>query len=127
MTPGDKWMGASTEAIAEACLSQVRNLFPSARDLECTWQSVVKVGESLYREAPGMDANRPTQRTPIANFFMAGSYTYQDYIDSMEGATKSALLCADVVLEDTAKLAALRDERASSSSKASAAAAAATA
>jgi zeta-carotene desaturase len=87
----------------------VRDLFPSARELECEWHSVVKVGESLYREAPGMDKNRPTQRTPIPNFFMAGSYTYQDYIDSMEGATKSALLCADVVLEDTPALAAARD------------------
>eukprot|EP00611_Tribonema_gayanum_P000394 TRINITY_DN10268_c0_g1_i1.p1 TRINITY_DN10268_c0_g1~~TRINITY_DN10268_c0_g1_i1.p1 ORF type:complete len:629 (-),score=257.66 TRINITY_DN10268_c0_g1_i1:518-2326(-) len=112
MTPGDKWMGASTEAIAEACLEQVRNLFPSARELNCTWHSVVKVAESLYREAPGMDKNRPTQRTPLPNFYLAGSYTYQDYIDSMEGATKSALLCADVVLEDTPKLAVLRDEMA---------------
>ena len=56
-----------------------------------------------------MDRNRPSQRTQIPNFFMAGSYTYQDYIDSMEGATKSALLCADVVLEDTPSLVALRD------------------
>lgn len=29
----------------------------------------------------------------------------QDYIDSMEGATKSALLCADRILEDTPALA----------------------
>lgn len=35
----------------------------------------------------------------------------QDYIDSMEGATKSALLCADRVLEDTPALAKAAKER----------------
>ncbi|CAM9332312.1 unnamed protein product [Discosporangium mesarthrocarpum] len=111
MTPGDKWMPKSTDEIAQACLSQVLDLFPSARELNCTWSHVVKLGESLYREGPGLDQFRPTQRTPIPNFYMAGSYTYQascDYIDSMEGATKSAILCADRVLEDTPALAASR-------------------
>lgn len=56
---------------------QVLELFPSARELNCTWTNVVKVAESLYREGPGLDQYRPDQRTPIPNFFMAGSYTYQ--------------------------------------------------
>jgi hypothetical protein len=30
----------------------------------------------------------------VPNLFLAGSYTFQDYIDSMEGATKSGLACA---------------------------------
>jgi zeta-carotene desaturase len=70
-------------------LKQVQDLFPSARDLNMTWYSVVKLAQSLYREAPGMDPFRPDQATPIDNFFLAGSYTQQDYIDSMEGATIS--------------------------------------
>ena len=32
-------------------------------------------------QAPGMDPFRPDQRTPVPNFFLAGSYTKQDYID----------------------------------------------
>jgi hypothetical protein len=59
-----------------AC-AQVRQLFPSARDLKCTWHSIVKIGQSLYREAPGMDPYRPDQTTPVPNFFLAGSYTKQ--------------------------------------------------
>lgn len=99
LTPGDKWMPLSTEVIAKETLAQVRKLFPSSKDLECTWWNVVKLGKSLYKEAPGADVFRPGQVTSIPNFFLAGSYTYQDYIDSMEGATKSALLCADSILE----------------------------
>lgn len=101
LTPGDKWMPVSTEAIAMETIKQVKKLFPSAANLECTWWNVVKLGKSLYREGPGMDVNRPTQVTPVPNFFLAGSYTFQDYIDSMEGATKSGMLCADAILART--------------------------
>ena len=62
---------------------QVKRLFPSAKGLTNTWHSVVKIGQSLYREAPGMDVFRPDQVTPAEGFFLAGSYTKQDYIDSM--------------------------------------------
>jgi uncharacterized protein with NAD-binding domain and iron-sulfur cluster len=56
---------------------QVRLLFPSARGLKVEWHSIVKIGQSLYREAPGVDPFRPDQVTPIENFFLAGSYTKQ--------------------------------------------------
>lgn len=101
LTPGDKWMPVSTEAIAMETIKQVKKLFPSAANLNCTWWNVVKLGKSLYREGPGMDVNRPAQVTPVPNFFLAGSYTFQDYIDSMEGATKSGMLCADAILART--------------------------
>ena len=55
----------------------MRELFPSARDLKMTWHSVVKIQQSLYREAPGLDPFRPDQKTPVPNFFLAGSYTKQ--------------------------------------------------
>lgn len=35
----------------------------------------------------------------MPNFFMAGSYTAQDYIDSMEGATLSGRQAAYKILE----------------------------
>jgi zeta-carotene desaturase len=99
LTPGDPFIKQSNEAIAEHVLKQVHELFPSARNLHMTWYSVVKLAQSLYREAPGMDLYRPDQKTPIANFFLAGSYTKQDYIDSMEGATLSGRQAAKVILE----------------------------
>ena len=88
----------SEEQIVADCIAQLNDLFPSSKELKCTWSNVVKLGQSLYREKPGMDKFRPTQATPIPNFFLAGSYTYQDYIDSMEGATKSGLMVADEII-----------------------------
>lgn len=98
LTPGDPFIQASNEAIAQHALAQVRQLFPSARELNMTWHGAVKLAQSLYREAPGMEPYRPLQRTPVANFFLAGSYTQQDYIDSMEGATRSGRQAARAIL-----------------------------
>lgn len=98
LTPGDPFIKQSNEEIARHVLKQVHDLFPSSRELTMTWYSVVKLAQSLYREAPGMDPYRPNQVTPIANFFLAGSYTQQDYIDSMEGATISGKRAAMAVI-----------------------------
>ena len=98
LTPGDPFIKAKNEEIAQHVLNQVRDLFPSSRELNMTWYSVVKLAQSLYREAPGMDVYRPAQSTPVPNFFLAGSYTQQDYIDSMEGATISGRQAADAIL-----------------------------
>ncbi len=103
LTPGDPFIKESNEAIANHVLKQVHDLFPSSRELKMTWYSVVKLAQSLYREAPGMDPYRPPQQTPVANFFLAGSYTQQDYIDSMEGATISGRQAAKAILEFTSK------------------------
>ena len=104
LTPGDPFIRQNNEAIANHVLQQVQELFPSSRELNMTWYSVVKLAQSLYREAPGMDPYRPNQKTPISNFFLAGSYTQQDYIDSMEGATISGHQAAQAILENTSTM-----------------------
>jgi zeta-carotene desaturase len=105
LTPGDPWIAKKTEEIVSATDQQVRELFPSARDLSLVWSHVVKLAQSLYREAPGMEPFRPEQRTPVENFFLAGSYTRQDYIDSMEGATMSGRMAAAEILGQPVQLA----------------------
>ena len=105
LTPGDPWIPKSVSDIVAHTDAQVRKLFPSAQHLNLTWSNVVKLAQSLYREAPGMEPYRPDQRTPVSNFFLAGSYTRQDYIDSMEGATMSGHLAAAAILGRQAKLA----------------------
>jgi len=101
LTPGDPFIKMSNEDIAQHALKQIHDLFPSSRDLTMTWFNVVKLAQSLYREKTGMEPYRPAQKTPIPNFFLAGSYTAQDYIDSMEGATISGKQAAAAILEPT--------------------------
>lgn len=105
LTPGDPWIPKKNDEIVAHTDRQVRELFPSSRSLKLVWSNVVKLAQSLYREAPGMEPFRPDQRTPISNFFLAGSYTRQDYIDSMEGATMSGHLAAAAILGHPVSLA----------------------
>ena len=102
----------SEEQLVKDCIDQMHKLFPSSQKLNCTWSNVVKLGQSLYREKPGQDKFRPSQATSIPNFFLAGSYTYQDYIDSMEGATKSGIMAADEIIARADSLAALAKDKA---------------
>ena len=101
LTPGDPFIRMSNDEIAQHALKQIHDLFPSSRELTMTWFNVVKLAQSLYREKPDMEPYRPPQKTPIPNFFLAGSYTAQDYIDSMEGATISGKQAAAAILEPT--------------------------
>ncbi len=103
LTPGDPWITKPAEQIVEHTDLQVRKLFPSSTQLKLIWSNVVKLSHSLYRESPGMEPYRPDQSTSIDNFFLAGSYTKQDYIDSMEGATMSGHLAANAMLKKAEK------------------------
>ena len=105
LTPGDRWIGRSKDRVTKEIDEEVRKLFPSSKNLKLLWSNIVQIPQSLYRESPGMEPYRPNQKTSISNFFMAGSYTKQDYIDSMEGATMSGHLAAAAILEKEAKLA----------------------
>ena len=100
---GKNYLAMKDDDIIASCHEQVQRLYPSARALELKWGNVVTLVQSLYREEPGMDQYRPDQATPMPNFFLAGSYTKQDYIDSMEGATLSGRQCAAFDQPDRAR------------------------
>ena len=61
---------------------------------------VIKTPLSVYKSIAGREAFRPTQRTPIKNFYLAGDYTKQKYLASMEGAVFSGKLAAEALIED---------------------------
>ena len=104
LTTGDPWIPKSKSEIINHVDKQVKELFPSRNNLKLLWSNVVKLTKSLYRESPGMDEFRPNQSTSISNFYLAGSYTKQDYIDSMEGATMSGRLAAASILNKPIEL-----------------------
>jgi len=53
---------------------------------------------NLRRRIPvGRNKYRPGQRSPIPNFTMAGDWTSQKYLGSMEGAVFGGKLAAEVV------------------------------
>lgn len=99
--PAHDWIGRPDSEIVAATLAELERLFPQhfggAEPAKLRKSKVVKTPLSVYKTVPGCQALRPSQATPIANFFLAGDYTMQRYLASMEGAVLSGKLCAAAV------------------------------
>ena len=99
--PAKDWIGRPDEEIVAATMKELERLFPQhfgGDDPAVLRKSkVVKTPLSVYKTTPNCQPLRPTQKTPVPNFFMAGDYTLQRYLASMEGAVLSGKLCAEAV------------------------------
>jgi 15-cis-phytoene desaturase len=99
--PAKDWIGRPDEEIIAATLEELKRLFPTHftgdNPAQVRKWVVVKTPLSVYKTVPGCQQLRPDQTSPIANFFLAGDYTMQRYLASMEGAVLSGRLCADAV------------------------------
>ena len=72
-------------------------LFPASRGAELTRALVVKQRAATFSGRPGIARLRPTQRTPIANLFLAGDWTATGWPATMESAVRSGLLAASAI------------------------------
>ena len=101
LAPAKDWIAKSDEDIVAATMAELQNLFPQhfggdapARLLK---SHIVKTPRSVYKATPGRQQCRPSQVTPIANFYLTGDYTMQRYLASMEGAVLSGKLTAQAI------------------------------
>lgn len=98
IAPAKNWIDKSEAEIVAATMTELERLFPQHltgdNPAKLRKSKVVKTPRSVYTASPGRQTCRPSQSTPIANFFLAGSYTMQEYLGSMEGAVLSGKLAA---------------------------------
>jgi 15-cis-phytoene desaturase len=102
--PAAGWMTKSDDEILEATLEELERLFPEDVAADGSLAKVkkftcVRTATSVYETLPGCEAARPSQKSPIPNFFMAGDFSKQRYLASMEGAILSGQLAAKAVAE----------------------------
>jgi squalene-associated FAD-dependent desaturase len=86
-------------AIVERVTTELRAVFPAARDAILLRSKVVTEQEAVFSVRPGLDAWRPTQTTPVPGLFLAGDWTATGWPATMEGAVRSGYLAAQGVLE----------------------------
>ena len=101
------WIGKSDEEIIDATMGELARLFPTeiAQDgskAKLLKYAVVRTPRSVYAAIPGRNKYRPSQKTPIPNFTLAGDWTSQKYLGSMEGAVLAGKLAAEVVVDRAA-------------------------
>jgi 15-cis-phytoene desaturase len=103
LAPAQDWISKSDEEIVAATMTELQKLFPNHfggdNQAKLLKYHVVKTPRSVYKATPSRQQYRPPQKTPIANFFLSGSYTMQRYLGSMEGAVLSGKLTAQAICE----------------------------
>ena len=102
--PAAGWLTKTDDEILQATLEELERLFPEEIAADGSLAKVVKftcvrTPTSVYETLPGCEELRPSQESPISNFFMAGDFSKQRYLASMEGAILSGQLAAKAVAE----------------------------
>merc|ERR1719174_3589211 len=98
------WIAKKNEEIVDATMKELERLFPTEIGPGAPdgvgaqlLKSAVKVPRSVYAAIPGRNKYRPSQTTPIPQLTMAGDWTSQKFLGSMEGAVLGGKLAAEVV------------------------------
>ncbi len=98
LAPAHQLMDMPNEVIIELVMKDIHNRFPKSRGAKLLKSTIVKIPQSVYKAVPDVDKFRPDQISPVKNFFLAGDYTDQHYLASMEGAALSGKLVAEKLL-----------------------------
>jgi 15-cis-phytoene desaturase len=96
LTPPEPFLGMDPAQILEITCRDAERLGVRVRDRLLDYR-VVKLPADFYSLSPGNDALRPPQATPIEGLTLAGDYTRQEYLATMEGAVVSGRLAASAV------------------------------
>jgi 15-cis-phytoene desaturase len=95
--PGD-FINEPTELVLEKALMEADKLRLPLRG-HITNYRVINHAHDFYAMHAGTEALRPEQGTPIRGLTLAGDYTKQSYLASMEGAVISGEKAAQVICE----------------------------
>ena len=90
----------SRQEIIALCLEELRGVLPAIREAALLKGTVVKETSATFSPAPGSDQWRPSQKSPLANFYLAGDWTATGWPSTMEGAVRSGYLAAEAILSD---------------------------
>ena len=93
-----KWVDVPREAALRQFESQIREVFPPAREAKLLRGVTVIEKRATFSPAPGVDRLRPSQSPPaggIENLFLAGDYTLTGWPATMEGAVRGGYLAAE--------------------------------
>lgn len=88
----------SRQEIVEMCRAELAEALPATREANLLKATVIKETDATFSPEPGCDRWRPPQRSPLANFFLAGDWTQTHWPATMESAVRSGYLAAEAIL-----------------------------
>ncbi len=81
----------------ELALKELAEFFPNVKQAKLERAHVVKEMRATYSAVPGLEKQRPVQKTAIPNLFLAGDWTRTGWPATMEGAVRSGYLAAEAL------------------------------
>lgn len=98
VSPADELLDWDDGALVRMVVESLGKVNSAIARATITKSVVLKHRQHLIRPLPGAMSARPTQRTPVANLFLAGDWTQQDFFGSQEGAVRGGKQCAQALL-----------------------------
>jgi len=88
----------SQQDIIMMCKNELSDLIPATQEAQVLRTVVVRESAATFSPEPGCDVLRPTERTPLRNFFLAGDWTQTGWPATMESAVRSGYRAAESIL-----------------------------
>lgn len=95
VAPAEDLIKLPDDELVRFVMSEFTRLHPIAREAKLLKHTIVRIPNSVYQALPGVDKYRPDQATPVGNLFLAGDFTRQHFLASIEGATISGKQCVE--------------------------------
>jgi squalene-associated FAD-dependent desaturase len=92
-------MRMSAPQLRERYMSALAELLPKAREANVKLCVASREHAATFAAVPGVQANRPGARTPLAGLALAGAWTDTGWPATLEGAVRSGQAAAEVALE----------------------------
>jgi zeta-carotene desaturase len=83
------------EAAIHQALTELAEFFPRVKEAKLEKAALVKEVHATFGVPPGIDAARPTARSPWPNCFLAGDWVQTGWPSTMESAARSGHLAAE--------------------------------
>jgi squalene-associated FAD-dependent desaturase len=91
-------VGVDHRILVDRVCSELRSIWPAAEETKLLHSQVVTQRDAVFSPVPGLNGQRPSQRTSCANLMLAGDWTATGWPATMEGAVRSGYLAAEAVL-----------------------------
>ncbi|GAB4434173.1 MAG: FAD-dependent oxidoreductase [Chloroflexi bacterium OHK40] len=103
VAPAEELIKLPDDELVRVVMEEFVRLHPNARSARLLKHTIVRIPNSVYQALPGVDKYRPDQASPVPNLFLAGDFTRQHFLASIEGATISAEQCVARIEEALAR------------------------
>ncbi len=84
-----QWRDMGKVELRETFAAEMVKVFPAANGAQVMRSLTVKTLDATFRSVPGSERYRLPQKTPVANFFLAGDWTATGWPSTMESAVRS--------------------------------------